>query len=57
MMGPKDLYIYTTGMAGGPNANVELLLASKGSNLPEEKWSPDELTPPVPYSRDGFYAE
>jgi hypothetical protein len=56
MMGPKDMYIYTTGMAGGPKVIVELLLAAKGSSLPEEKWSPDELTPPVSYTRDGFYA-
>ncbi len=49
MMGPRDLFIFTTGMGGGPKANVELLLAAKGSNLPEEMWSPDELTPSVPY--------
>jgi hypothetical protein len=26
------------------------------NHLPQEKWSPYELTPPVPYPRDGFYA-
>ncbi|MGA9150965.1 MAG: hypothetical protein WBZ36_10320 [Candidatus Nitrosopolaris sp.] len=46
-----------TGMGGGPNANVELLLAAKG-NLPDEPWSSDDKPPPfiVPISRDGFYA-
>lgn len=49
-MGPRDQYIYTTGMGGGPNANVELLLAAKG-NLPDEPWSSDDKPPPGPTPR------
>jgi hypothetical protein len=55
MMGPYDMYIYTTGMSS-PSANIELLLAVKGSDIPDLPWNPDDKPPPVPITRDGFYA-
>jgi hypothetical protein len=57
MMGPQDMYIYTTGM-GSHGANIELLLAIKGSTMPDLPWNKDDKPPPflVPITRDGFYA-
>lgn len=59
-MGARDLFIYTIGMGSVTqmNSNIELLLAAKGSSLPDEPWSPDDKPPPfiVPITRDGFYA-